>query len=377
MVKRPVVTRALWPTLLRVALLFALGTSAALTIDYLSSNPAFCSATSGCGAVRRSGFGYLGPVPVPALGLLAFSAVLALSLGPASVRRWSGWAAMLGALIAGALIVIQALVIRKFCWLCIVVDVAAIVAGAAGLALVVKNLEGEPGSAKSPLRAWAWGALGALAVVSPLLWPALRPAGELPAGVRDRHVPGKINVIEFVDFECPFCRMFHPTLKKVVNEYGDRVNFVQLDLPLESHAHARGAAKAHLCADEQHARARMAEALIESEDLTEKGILASAANLGLDVDRLQKCIASDATEQKLAGVESILRDSGMLQGLPTTFVGSTMIVGAQDEVALRDTFERAARGDDAGGLPAPAYLGIVGLLGGLIVWGGRRRGASG
>jgi hypothetical protein len=54
-----------------------------------------------------------------------------------------------------------------------------------------------------------------------------------------------------------------------------------------------------------------------------------------------------------------------------------MIVGAQDEVALRDTFERAARGDDAGGLPAPAYLGIVGLLGGLIVWGGRRRGASG
>jgi protein-disulfide isomerase len=170
--------------------------------------------------------------------------------------------------------------------------------------------------------------------------------------------------------------MFHPTLKKVVNEYGDRVNFVQLDLPLESHTHARGAAKAHLCAGEQHAASRMAEALVESDDLTEKGILATATNLGLDVDQLQKCIASEGTETKLAGVEGILRDSGMLQGLPTTFVGSVMIVGAQDEVALRDAFERAARGDDDRGIPAFAYLGIVGLLAGLIVFGGRARRAS-
>jgi protein-disulfide isomerase len=237
----------------------------------------------------------------------------------------------------------------------------------------VKNLEGEPSSSNGPLSAWAWGALGALVVAAPMLWPALRPAGDLPAGVRERQVPGKINVVEFVDFECPFCRMFHPTLKKIVGEYGDRVNFVQLDLPLESHAHARDAAKAHLCADEQHARARMADALIEAEDLTEKGILASATNLGLDVDRLQKCIAAQATETKLVAVESILRDSGMLQGLPTTFVGNVMLVGAQDEVALRDAFERAARGDDGGGIPAWAFLGIAGLLAGVIVFAGRRR----
>jgi uncharacterized membrane protein/predicted DsbA family dithiol-disulfide isomerase len=359
--------------LLRVALLLALGTSAALTIDYLSSNPAFCSGTSGCGAVRRSGWGYLGPVPLPALGLLAFASVLALSLGPPAIRRLSGWAAMLGALIAGALILIQALVIQKFCSLCLVVDVAAIVAGAAGLALVVNNLEGEPSAANGPLVAWAWGALGALAIAAPLVWPAVRPLADLPTGVRERQVAGKINVVEFVDFQCPFCRMFHPTLKKVVGEYGDRVNFVQLDLPLESHANARGAAKAHLCAEEQHAGSRMAEALIESEDLTEKGLLSSAANLGLDVDHLQKCLASDATEKKLAAVESILRDSGMLQGLPTTFVGNAMLVGAQDEVALRDAFERAARGEDGGGIPAWAFVGMVVLFAGAIVFGGRRR----
>jgi hypothetical protein len=105
-------------------------------------------------------------------------------------------------------------------------------------------------------------------------------------------------------------------------------------------------------------------------------ILASATNLGLDVDRLQKCLADEATEKKLAAVESILRDSGMLQGLPTTFVGNVMIVGAEDEVALRDTFERAARGDDAGGIPAWAYLGLVALVAGAIGFVGRRRAAN-
>lgn len=368
--------RAFWPTILRLALLFALGASAALTIDYLSTNPAFCGATSGCGVVRRSGFGYLGPVPLPALGLLAFAGVLSLSLGPAQVRRFSTWAAMLGALVGGVLIVIQALVVKAFCWLCLVVDVSAIVAGAAGVALVVKKLEGEPSGAAvpdGPLRSWAWGALGALAVAAPLLWPLVRPAGDLPSGVRERYVAGKINVVEFVDYECPFCRMFHPTLKKVVGEFGDRVHFVRLDLPLESHVHARGAAKAHLCADEQHAGDRMAEALFEAEDLTEKGLLATATALGLDVARLEKCLAAPETEKKLAAIESILRDSGMLQGLPTTFVGAVMIVGAQDDVALRDAFERAAAGGGEGGIPGSAYLACVLSLAALTAWSGRIR----
>jgi predicted DsbA family dithiol-disulfide isomerase/uncharacterized membrane protein len=367
--------RALWPTLLRLSLLIALAASAALTIDYLSANPSFCSGTSGCGAVRRSGFGYLGPVPVPALGLLAFAGALSLSLGPALLRRLSTFAAMLGALIGGALIVVQAVVVHAFCSLCMVTDIAAIVAGAAGLALVVEKLEGtEPrGCPNGPLAGWAWGTLGALAVAAPLLWPAMRPLPGVPSGVRDHYQAGRINVVEFVDFQCPFCRMFHPTLKKVVGEYGDRVHFVRLDLPLDSHLWARGAARAHLCADEQKAGDRMAEALFETEDLTEEGLVASAKTLGLDLGRFRACLKASETEKKLRAVESILKDSGMLQGLPTTFVGNVMIVGAQDDVALRDAFERAADGGSGHGVPAPAYLGAIALAAGLVVWRGRRR----
>jgi uncharacterized membrane protein/predicted DsbA family dithiol-disulfide isomerase len=366
------VTRAVWPTLLRLALLFALAASAALTIDYLSSNPAFCGATSGCGVVRRSGWGYLGPIPLPALGLLAFAAVLSLSLGPPALRRASTWAAMLGALLGGALVVVQALVIQHFCWLCMVADVAAIGAGAAGAALFAKRLGEAPVDVSNgPLKTWAWGALGALAVAAPLVWPVVRPAAALPAGVRERHVSGKINVVEFVDFECPFCRMFHSTLKGVVKEYGQRVNFVRLDLPLESHPDARGAAKAHLCAEAERAGDRMADVLFEAEDLSEPGLVASARTLGLDVKRFEACLAAPATEARLRGVESILRDSGMLQGLPTTFVGNVMLVGAQDEVALRDAFDRAERGADDGGIPGALYLLGAALLACGAGWLGR------
>jgi uncharacterized membrane protein/predicted DsbA family dithiol-disulfide isomerase len=370
--QRAFVMRAFWPTLLRLALLLALAASSALAIDYLSSNPAFCSGTSGCGDVRRSGWGYVGRIPVPALGILAFAAVLSLSLGPAVLRRFAAYAAMFGALVAAALVVVQAVVIQAFCWLCLVVDTAAIVAGAAGVALVVKRSEGNAAEpANEPLARWAWGALGALAVAAPMLWPAFRPAADLPAGVRERQVAGKINVVEFIDFECPFCRMFHPTLKKVVKEYGERVHFVRLDLPLESHAHARGAAKAHLCADQQKAGDRMAEALFEAEDLSSDGLVVVAKAVGLDLPSFERCVAAPETETKLVAIESILKDSGMLQGLPTTFVGNEMIVGAQDDVALRDTFERAARGGGGGGVPGYAYVAIVVALAAAVAWAGR------
>ncbi|HEX6272657.1 MAG TPA: DsbA family protein, partial [Polyangiaceae bacterium] len=276
--------------------------------------------------------------------------------------------------LGGALIVVQALVVRAFCWLCMVADVSAIVAGAAGLALVIGRLRDEHAESPSgPLRSWAWAALGALAVAAPMTWPFLRPAGALPAGVRERHVAGKINVVEFVDFECPFCRLFHPTLKKVVDEYGARVNFVRLDLPLESHPQARGAAKAHLCADSQRAGDRMADVLFELEALDESALAGAAKSLGLDVKRFEECLASPKTEERLRGVESILRDSGMLQGLPTTFVGSAMLVGAHDDVALRDAFERAARGADDDGVPGVAYLAALVAAAGGVVFAGRRR----
>jgi predicted DsbA family dithiol-disulfide isomerase len=115
----------------------------------------------------------------------------------------------------------------------------------------------------------------------------------------------------------------------------------------------------------------MADALFEAENLEPPGLVSIARGLGLDLARFEECLAAKATERKLKGIESILVDTGMLQGLPTTFVGSVMIVGARDDVFLRDAFERAARGDDSGGIPGSAYVAVLLALAALVVWFGR------
>jgi hypothetical protein len=71
-----------------------------------------------------------------------------------------------------------------------------------------------------------------------------------------------------------------------------------------------------------------------------------------------------------------LRDAELLQGLPTTFVGSEMLVGAQDAIALRDAFEKAATGAERG-IPAALYVTLLlAGAGGLVFFGRTRRPAS-
>lgn len=69
------------------------------------------------------------------------------------------------------------------------------------------------------------------------------------------HLLGNINamvsVIEYSDYQCPFCKNFHPTLKRVLTEYGDQINWVYRHLPLESiHPEARPMAHASECVAE-------------------------------------------------------------------------------------------------------------------------------
>jgi protein-disulfide isomerase len=221
-----------------------------------------------------------------------------------------------------------------------------------------------------PLRDGAWMALGALAVSAPLLWPSLRPTPPVPPAIAKFYQPGKINVVEFVDFECPFCRLFHPRLKAVMAEYGDRVKFTRLDLPLKMHPLARGAARAHVCAVARGKGDAMADALFETENLEEAGLLAAGKNVGLDPAELKSCLGSPETEAAVVRSERILIDAKMLEGLPTTFVGSTMLVGAQEDATLRDAFDRAGT-SGMPGVPGAVFVLVVGAAAAAIVWFGR------
>ena len=94
--------------------------------------------------------------------------------------------------------------------------------------------------------------------------------------------PGKINVVEFADFECPACRRFSGILKDALASCGDRVHFVRLNKPLDMHPYAPDLARAYVCGQAQKVVEPMADALFATQDMTPAGIDKLAQTLGLD-----------------------------------------------------------------------------------------------
>ncbi len=357
---------ALWLVVLRIATLVALGVSGALLVDYVSFSPAFCSPGSGCSAVRASGFGYLfnGLVPVPAIGIAGFAALFVVSLS-SGLRRWVFPMAAAGGAIAAFFIVLQAVKIGEFCLLCVIVDVAGIIAAAA--AFFAQKEE----RARDPFAAWAWVLFAVAAVGAPLAWPRLRPQAPIPAGIASYYQAGKINVVEFADFECPYCRALHPLLKKLVKENEGKVNFVRLNMPLPRHTSALDAAKAAVCAEAQAKGDEMADQMFEVEDLSPTNLRRIAVGIRLDPKAFDACFAAPSTLERIQRESKILRDAGF-QGLPTTYVGARQIVGAQEEAVFREAFDQAARGDAGNGVPGGVFAAIIAVAVGAVAFLGRR-----
>lgn len=360
-----------WLLVLRVAALVALAASAALLSDYTADSPSFCSAASGCGAVRASELSHIQLaegkfVPLPVFGVLGFAALFVASMAS---RRATQVAATLGGLMAAFLLYTQAFVLRQFCWLCVTTDVAALVAAGAAFMLGPRVWEDE---LRARLRSSAWWALAALAVAAPMAWPSVKLAPPVPSGVARLYQPGRINVVEFADFECPACRRFAGTLKTALASYGDRVHFVRLNKPLLMHPFARDAARAAVCAEAQHKAEPMADALFASPDLTPAGIDRIAAEVGLDTKAFESCVLDPATDARVER-ESNMLVPPELEGLPTTYIGGKRLLGVQSPEVVADALERAARGEGAKGISGYVYVPIVALLGLLILRFGLRR----
>lgn len=378
------------PTLLlsclRATTLLALGVSAALYADYTSFEPSFCDAGSACASVRRSGFGYVPLfgtyVPVPLFGLVGFGLLFVLTLLPnLKWRRYlTTTCAYTGAAIALILISLQAFKIGQFCLLCLIVDLCALLAAALAFALGPngwRRLAEQVGSPdrlgatfEGPLRAWAWLTLGALCIIGPLVWSSLKPPPKVPADILALYKPGKINVVEFADFQCPFCRRLHRSLTRLLEAHGDRVHFVRLNMPLDQHKYARGAARAYVCAQAQDHGEAMAEALFEAKRLTKQAIKEQAEALGLDARRFGECLRAPQTDSLIDKQAQILRNAGF-EGLPTTYIGEQRLIGAVSDEKLQESLELAELGSTAPRLPAPIFVGLLVSLAGAAIALGR------
>jgi uncharacterized membrane protein/predicted DsbA family dithiol-disulfide isomerase len=356
-----------WLVLFRAAVLLALMASAALYMQYLDPmQAAFCGLHSGCEAVRKSDISYFFGsrlISLPLFGLIAFAVLLAASLfAPRSLlTRCLAYAGAAG---GAGFLGMQAAYIGAFCWLCCVVDACALLA--AGFTLADARAKNAP----DPLPIWAWASLAGIAISAPAVWVQVKPAPPVPASIRAFYEPNKINVVEFADFECPYCRRLHPTLQAVLHEYPPgEVHFVRKHVPLPGHEQALPAARADICAAQQGKGEELAERLVQIE-LSPSAVHRAAIEAGVNGAKLDECLASSEPDRVVDADTKLLQGAGM-EGLPTTYVGGKRLLGSVSEAAVRDAFERAKRGAGDSGVPGPLYAaGLLGVIAGLV-WLGR------
>jgi predicted DsbA family dithiol-disulfide isomerase len=143
-----------------------------------------------------------------------------------------------------------------------------------------------------------------------------------------------VQIVEFSDFECPFCRRAESTIQAVVAKYQGKVSLAYRDFPLTAiHASAQQAAEASRCAAEQGKFWTYHERLFASDALDVKTLKTYARDVGLDTKRFDTCLETrrqreavdrDAQQGRLAGVT----------GTPAFFINGIPLSGAQPAAAF-------------------------------------------
>jgi len=143
----------------------------------------------------------------------------------------------------------------------------------------------------------------------------------------------KVKLVEYSDFQCPYCQMFQKTMDEIVKEYGDKVQFVFKNLPLESiHPRAKAAANAAECANEQgkwleYADKLFANQKIWSEAKDNKMFINYASQLKLDNAKFTQCVNEEKYKSKIESDLSEATEFG-IGGTPALFINDKFKNGA-------------------------------------------------
>lgn len=164
---------------------------------------------------------------------------------------------------------------------------------------------------------------------------AEQPVQRYPVPEDDDYVFGNadapITIIEFSDYECPFCQRWHnEAWPQIQAKYGDQVRLVYRDFPLASiHPNATAAAEAANCAGEQEQYYPYNELLFSGGKPLELATYVTyAEQIGLDMDKFKACVAERRYQQE---VQDDLNYAGELgvRSTPTFFINGLAVVGAQ------------------------------------------------
>jgi len=148
-----------------------------------------------------------------------------------------------------------------------------------------------------------------------------------------------ITIIEYSDFECPFCSRVGPTLKQVQDTYGDKVRIAFKHAPLPFHQNAPLASKAALAAGEQGKFWQMHDKLFENQKALQRPqLLGYAKDIGLDVSKFEKDLDNPKFDEVLKKDQAEGQANGA-NGTPTFFINGRQLVGAQPFDAFKNVIE--------------------------------------
>lgn len=168
---------------------------------------------------------------------------------------------------------------------------------------------------------------------------AAQPTNTAPTKVdiavkTDDHIRGNkdatVTLVEYSDFECPYCASVRPTLDKILSDYGDKVQLIYRHFPLSFHPQAQKAAEASECASEQGKFWEMHDKLFDMNDagtLSVENFKKAAGELKLKQSQFDDCLDNDKYANKVKADETEGGQYGV-NGTPATFVNGQLVSGA-------------------------------------------------
>lgn len=187
--------------------------------------------------------------------------------------------------------------------------------------------------------------------------PSAPAVGNIRAVDDSDHIRGnknaKVTLVEYSDYECPFCKRFHPTMEQVMKEYDGKVRWVYRHFPLDSiHPRARPAALASECVSNIGGNDKFWEytdKLFEGtpESLTDDELTSIAGELGINAGKFSSCYSSKQFEAKV-NADAQDGQTGGITGTPGTIVidgkgNKKLIPGALPYESVKQEIEAALK----------------------------------
>jgi len=214
------------------------------------------------------------------------------------------------------------------------------------------NITGQIYSLESALKAYK-PATNTGGNTNPIVVPTNAPAqAGTPSGapvnvdVSGRPFRGPANapvtIVEFSDFQCPYCSRGATTVDQLMAEYPTQVKLVYMAFPLGFHENAQKAAEAFECANDQGKAFELYDKMFANQgSLAVSDLKGYAAGIqGMDTSRFNTCLDNGDKASAVAAMQALGTQSGV-EGTPSFFINGNLVVGAQPIDVFRTAVDAA------------------------------------